>query len=111
MGFLGLYLTYIVVVVVGRAVNQRLRRRHDDQSDEQSVVDDDDETIYDPDHTVEDVQSLQESEEVEIHSSPTTLMTALNPLAAAGSLPWYWRIWAVINAPVVLVFNLTIPVS
>ena len=34
----------------------------------------------------------------------------LNPFSGFVEKKWYWKIWAIINAPVIVIFNLTIPI-
>ena len=38
------------------------------------------------------------------------LLAALNPFSNFSQLSWPWKLWAVINAPITLAFNITIPV-
>ena len=39
-GFLGLYIFYILVVVIGRVINQRIRKKNSSNSDQQPILDD-----------------------------------------------------------------------
>lgn len=134
LGFLGLYGIYIVVVVGGRYVHQKIRQREEDRRPFSTQVDEDEidcEITAPPidnsiiaQHRPTSVGEPPEVRMVPEHTAGMTIMEhlqqlaeALNPIdreewgdQSSGWMVYFWRIYSIIKAPLVVLFRLTVPV-
>jgi len=133
LGFLGLYGVYIVVVVGGRYIHQKIRRREDDNRP--FAAQDEDEAdceISAPplDNSIINQRPATFGEPPEVRMMPETvsglsitehlqqLAEALNPIdssewgdfSTSGWMVYFWRSYSIIKSPIVVILRLTIPV-
>jgi len=130
LGFLGLYVVYIIVVVVGRIINQKLRRNVE-TGDQNDLIDNNSvQTFEDPEENPdgppyiswirpESISGSGASDQIDANSVESRtvqpkvwndFLDKMNPLKEWSQSSKFKKLWLVVKSPVVLVLTMTIPV-